>query len=368
MTRVSVLAGSAGLAGSAAATRQDECLEAVQLAVEAEARNGLGSRPRTLSPWLFYDATGSELFERITRLPEYYLTRTERAIFVEHAAEILAAAAATKSNAEAHADASSDTYAGTASKGQKHRLTVLELGAGTASKTGLLLRAAVAQQGEVVYRPIDVSATALQEAQRQLEASLPGVTVVPHVADYTRAVTMAPTEDRRLVLYIGSSVGNFTPVQAASLLAKLRAQLRPGDALLLGTDLAPGAGKDAATLLAAYDDAAGVTADFNRNVLHRLNRELGANFHPNHFRHCVRWNLVESRMEMHLESVGRQRVNVPALGMELEFEPGETIHTENSYKFTAHSIATLLQGAGFAAQRTWSDERGWFAVTLASAI
>ena len=345
------------LAGWSIALRQDEPVETVRLAVEAEARAGLGSRPLTLAPWLFYDAIGSELFEAITGLPEYYLTRTERAIFTKHAAEIIAAAAAPYTDADGSREAS--------------RLTLLELGAGTASKTGLLLQAAVALQGEVVYRPIDVSRTALEAAQRQLEASLPGVKVVPQVADYTRelamAPTMAPTEERRLVLYIGSSIGNFTPAQAAALLANLRAQIRPGDALLLGTDLAPGAGKDVATLLAAYDDEAGVTADFNRNVLHRLNRELGANFHPNHFRHCARWNASESRMEMHLESVGRQRVHVPALGMELELEPGETIHTENSYKFTPHSIAALLQAAGFAPQQTWSDDRGWFAVTLASA-
>ena len=162
-------------------------------------------------------------------------------------------------------------------------------------------------------------------------------------------------------MYIGSSIGNFSPEEARSILRNLRSELRPGDALLLGTDMV----KDEAILVRAYDDRDGVTAAFNLNVLHRLNRELGANFDTASFRHRARWNRVESRIEMHLESTCNQRVRIASAGLDLHFARCERIHTENSYKFTEWSLYDLLKVSGFEVERTWTDERGWYSVTLA---
>jgi L-histidine N-alpha-methyltransferase len=325
-------------------------------AVAYEARAGLTSVPKTLSPWLFYDEAGSHLFEQITELPEYYLTRTERGIFSAHAEEIL------------HAAATAD---GPVPAG---KLTLIELGAGTATKTGLLLRAAVRQQGSVVYQPVDVSETALEEASENILNNIPGVTVRCQVADYTReALPLNRLPDTRtLALSIGSSIGNFTPDDGRDVLRNLRAQLLPGDRLLLGTDLGPGEHKTEATLLAAYNDAAGVTAAFNLNVLRRLNRDLGADFELAQFRHKACWNAGESRIEMHLESLAAQRVHIPAnasgAALSIDFAYGETIHTENSYKFTPAAVDSLLASSGFRTARSWQDPRNLFAVTLATAI
>ena len=312
--------------------------------IAMEVIQGLTERPKTLSPWLFYDRAGSRLFEEITELPEYYVTRTERRILAEHADEIVTAAA-------------SGRY-----------LSIIELGAGTATKTGLLLRAALARQGSVTYSPIDVSASALEEARLRLKVEMPKVKVEPIIADYTegmrqnRADAVAGAE-RRLVLYIGSSIGNFSPGDAVDVLRGVRAQLLPGDGLLLGTDMV----KDTGMLLAAYDDAAGVTARFNLNVLTRMNRELDANFNPALFRHQARWNEQHSRMEMHLKSLVAQRVTVGALDLELRFQMGETIHTENSYKFTDQRVLAMFIRAGFKLKQQWSDDRKWFSVYLAVA-
>ena len=324
-------------------------------AVGREARSGLTATPKTLSPWLFYDEAGSHLFEQITELPEYYLTRTERGIFAAHAGEILREAAASQGPHPAG------------------KLTLIELGAGTATKTGILLREAVRQQGSVVYQPVDVSETALAEATENILNNIPGVAVRSQVTDYTREglpLDRLPNT-RTLALYIGSSIGNFTPDEARGVLRNLRAQLLPGDTLLLGTDLVPGKYKSEATLLAAYDDAAGVTAAFNLNVLTRLNRDLGAGFDLESFRHKVLWNPAASRIEMHLESRIAQRVQLPANGapaVEIEFASGETIHTENSYKFTLPAVNALLASTGFAVTRAWLDAQGLFAVTLATAV
>ena len=323
-----------------------------QHAVAAEARRGLTATPRSLSPWLFYDETGSHLFEQITQLPEYYLTRTERGIFATHAGEIIKAAAG----------------------GTTRPLTLIELGAGTATKTGLLLSAAVRQQGTIVYQPVDVSPTALDQARESIEQRVPGVTVHPQTADYTSEPLnfSRPRDARILALYIGSSIGNFAPEDAAGILRNLRAQLLPGDSLLLGVDLVPGPEKPAAALLAAYDDAAGVTAAFNRNILTRLNRDLGADFRLDAFRHQAIWNPAASRIEMHLCCLTPQTVHIPANSagpaLTLSFAAGETIHTENSYKFTAAAVHHLLKTAGFIAVQSWHDERRWFAVTLATAV
>jgi L-histidine N-alpha-methyltransferase len=309
--------------------------------VAVEVLNGLTERPKTLSPWLFYDQKGSQLFEEITELPEYYVTRTERQILAEHAEEIVTAAAGGRD------------------------LSMIELGAGTATKTGLLLNAAVGLQGSVTYRPIDVSETALEEARTRLEAELPEVTVEPIVADYTEGMRQngASHTGRKLVLYIGSSIGNFSPADALEVLRGVRAQLFPGDCLLLGTDMV----KDVDTLLAAYDDAAGVTARFNLNVLVRINRELDANFNPNLFRHRARWNEEHSRIEMHLESLLAQKIALRALDVEVRFARGETIHTENSYKFTDERVVALLTRAGFKLRQQWTDPNHWFTVYLAAA-
>jgi L-histidine Nalpha-methyltransferase len=333
-------------------------------AIAAEARSGLTATPKTLSPWLFYDDVGSDLFEQITELPEYYLTRTERSIFADHADEIIAQASLPSGNDPAPI------------------LTIIELGAGTATKTGILLAAAVRCQRTIVYQPVDVSESALAAATENIRSNIPGVTVRCQVADYTtQALPLNRLPDTRtLALYIGSSIGNFSPEEARDVLRNLRAQLLPGDQLLIGTDLAPGLGsnvskahrKDVNILLAAYDDASGTTAAFNLNVLTRLNRDLGADFNTAAFRHLAIWNPTESRIEMHLESVTTQRVHIPANSsgpaLTLHFEPGETIHTENSYKFTPAAVKKLLSSAGFRDTHSWQDPKDFFAVTLATAV
>ncbi|MGA8088598.1 MAG: L-histidine N(alpha)-methyltransferase [Terracidiphilus sp.] len=303
---------------------------------------GLLSKPKWLPSWLFYDSAGSRLFEEITRTPEYYVTRTERAILEERASEIVAQAAG------------------------QNALRLVELGAGSAEKTRLLLSAAVERQDTVFYEPVDVSASALIEAQMRIEEEIPGVLVCPRVEDYTHNLELDSTlpSERRLVLYIGSSIGNFEPGESLMLLERVRAALDPGDCLLLGVDLV----KDEAVLHAAYDDAAGVTAAFNRNVLVRLNRELDADFHPETFAHRAVWNAAESRMEMHLVSETKQTVWLPAIDLRVEFAAGESIHTENSYKYQPGHAEAWLAKAGFVHEATWTDERGWFAVCLARAV
>jgi L-histidine Nalpha-methyltransferase len=237
---------------------------------------GLMSRSKWLPSWLFYDATGSRLFDEITRIPEYYVTRTERKILAEHCAEIVARAAG------------------------ENALRIVELGAGSAEKTRLVLTAAAERQDTVFYEPVDVSASALVEAQMRIEDELPGVIVCPRVQDYTHDLELDSTlpNERRLLMYIGSSIGNFEPGESLMLLERVRAAMEPGDCFLLGVDLV----KDEAVVQAAYDDAGGVTAAFNRNVLVRLNRELDADFNPAAFGHRAVWNAAESRMEMHLVS------------------------------------------------------------------
>jgi L-histidine N-alpha-methyltransferase len=309
---------------------------------------GLTAPQKTLPPWLFYDERGSRLFEQITTLPEYYLTRTERSLIAAHAGEILLDLGAA--------------------------VTIVELGAGTATKTGLLLDAATRFQPHVLYQPIDVSPSALAAAA----TTLTGITVHPQVANYiTDPYTLQRPDSpeqgghhRILALYIGSSIGNFSPPEATSILSNLRHHLEPGDALLLGVDLAPSPHKSVATLLAAYDDAAGVTAAFNKNILTRLNRELAANFDLDAFAHRARWNAAESRIEMHLESLHPQTVTISTGGEAhpIHFAQGETIHTENSYKFTAATTDALLANSSFTPTRTFHDSTQTFALILATAL
>lgn len=325
-------------------------------AVAAEVRSGLTSTPKTLSPWLFYDEEGSRLFEQITELPEYYLTRAERSLFSRYADQIIEIAAEPAGNDPAPV------------------LTLIELGAGTATKTGILLAAAVRRQGSVVYQPVDVSESALAEATENVRSHIPGVTVRCQVADYTtQALPLNRLPNTRtLALYIGSSIGNFSPADALDVLTNLRAQLLPGDKLLLGTDLAPGEGKSVEDLIAAYNDASGTTAAFNRNVLTRINRELGADFNPDAFEHRAVWNARESRIEMHLVARSAQQVHIPANTsgemLTVRFTAGESIHTENSHKFTVERVRDLLRSAGFRLTNTWQNLEHRFAVSLATAI
>lgn len=305
-----------------------------------EVWRGLVQRPRSLVPWMLYDAEGSRLFERITTLPEYYPARTERDILANYAEAILAATGSDDARP----------------------FRLLELGAGTAAKTGILLKAASRLRTGVTYLPLDVSSDALDAACHNIGRMLPDVQLLPCVANY---VTHPPKLDRfhgtTLAMYIGSSIGNFAPKEARTILRNLRSELREGDALLLGTDLV----KDEATLVRAYDDRDGVTAAFNLNILHRLNRELGANFDTRCFRHQARWNREKSRIEMHLESTCHQWVNIQAAQLRVRFAALETIHTENSYKFTRETLAALLEDAGFAIRQTWTDPLEWYALTLA---
>src|SRR5579864_6161135 len=305
-----------------------------------EVWRGLRKRPRSLVPWMLYDSEGSRLFECITTLPEYYPTRTERDILSSYADAIVMATGSDCSRP----------------------LRLLELGAGTAAKTGILLEAAARLRNEVIYLPVDVSSDALDAACDSIGCLLPNVQLQPMVANY---VTHPPKLERfkgtTLAMYIGSSIGNFSPREARTILRNLRSELRAGDALLLGTDMV----KDEATLVRAYDDKDGVTAAFNLNILHRLNRELGANFDTGCFQHRARWNRVKSRIEMHLESTRDQCVNIPAAQLSLQFAALETIHTENSYKFSRSALVALLDDAGFTIEQTWTDPQQWYALTLA---
>jgi dimethylhistidine N-methyltransferase len=316
---------------------------ALRESIRDEALRGLSvpnGTQKTLPPWLFYDDEGSALFEKITELPEYYLTRAERSIFAERADEIISSVG--------------------------HPLTIAELGSGTASKTGLLLAAAARRQPKVLYQPIDVSPSALEQAANTLPTEIPGVVVRSQIANYiTNGYTIErPDDGCVLALYIGSSIGNFGPEEARSILRKLRKQLKnTGDAILLGVDLAPNRNKTVEQLIAAYDDAAGVTAAFNRNILAHLNRELGADFNLDAFRHRAYWNPQDSRIEMHLVSTVAQTVTID--GEQIIFTPGESIHTENSYKFTERSLIELLHDSGYSSPKWFEDIDRRFAVALA---
>jgi L-histidine Nalpha-methyltransferase len=297
-------------------------------------KRGLSSTPKRLPPWLFYDRRGSELFEEITALPEYYLTRAEREIFALHGRAIMSLA-------------SGGVPA-----------TVVELGAGTACKTQILL----AVSGVTRYVPVDVSDAALAIARERLGVELPHLVVTPWAASHDDAIPrLAALPGRKVVLFIGSSIGNYDGVEAAKLLAGVRRGLSSGDALVLGTDLR----KDPKTLLPAYDDRAGVTAEFNKNMLARINRELGGRFVLERFRHVALWNSARSCVEMHLESAGAQTVDIEALGMTVRFDDHERIHTESSTKYDDAMIDGLLGESGFRRERTFLDEQQRFAVHVA---
>ncbi|HET9553710.1 MAG TPA: L-histidine N(alpha)-methyltransferase [Anaeromyxobacteraceae bacterium] len=293
---------------------------------------GLSARPRSLPSVYFYDDEGSRLFQRIAELPEYYLTRTERAILERRAPEIAAPLAG-------------------------RPVTVVDLGAGDGDKTRLLLAALRERTPRVAYAPVDVSAAALVEAGARVRAEWPGLEVVPVPADYAaglRWLAGREAEGALLVLLLGSNVGNLEHPAAAALFAELRRALRPGDHALVGFDLV----KEAAVLRAAYDDAAGVTAAFNLNLLHRMNRELGADFDPGAFAHRAAWVRRRARMESFLVSRRAQVVHVA--GRAFELGRGERIQTEISCKYTPARAARFAREAGFEEAGRFTDERGWF--------
>src|ERR1700686_2104819 len=265
--------------------------------IAAEVLSGLGARPRRLPPKLFYDAAGSHLFEQITETAEYYPTRTERAILKTYAGEIIGQAG--------------------------NNLTLVELGAGSASKTQVLIEALLRRQLRADFYPVDVSSSALQGALATLNGHFPRLRVSPIVADYTHLLPdLNSLPGRKLVLFIGSTIGNFEPAEALAFLQSVHLSLQPGDALLIGFDLI----KDAGVLHAAYNDAQGVTAAFNKNMLVRINRELGGSFDVDSFEHVSFWNPRKSRIEMHLESMYEQTVWVQDLDRGFHFEKGQRIH------------------------------------------
>lgn len=300
-------------------------------------RAGLTSRPKRLPPFLLYDARGSALFEKITALPEYYLSRTELELLRVRADEIAASVA-------------------------RGPVTVLELGAGTATKTEVLLRALVRRQRATRFIPADISPSPLAEAKARLTRSVPGLEVSPFVGTHEAALSYAErVEGPLLVAFIGSSIGNYDPPEATGLLSRVRRAIGRRGTLLLGIDLR----KPVEVLIPAYDDAAGVTAAFDRNVLERINRELGGHFDPSSFRHVALWNEAASAIEMHLESTRAQRVRIDALELEVALDEGERIHTESSHKYDAKSIARLLRSAGLASVLELRDAQSRYALQLA---
>lgn len=301
-----------------------------------EVRSGLTHYPKSLPCKLIYDAQGSALFEEITRLPEYYLTRAELQILRDCSGEIAQAVGA--------------------------GITIVELGAGTAAKTCTLLQAFSRRQMQVRFFPVDISPAALQEARARVVQQCPQVSVRPVVADFSDGMGfLRNIPGRKLVLYLGSSIGNFDPDTAVEMLTQICRQLAPNDALLLGTDLV----KEESILVPAYDDAQGITERFSKNILCRLDKDLGAEFDLSTFAHVARWNPKQSRMEMYLESTRPQSVRIKLLDLCVRFANGERIHTENSYKYTLEMVENMLEPAGFSLTRTWYDSKKWFALHLA---
>ena len=287
-------------------------------------RAGLGKRPRCIPPRFFYDARGSELFERICVLPEYYVTRTELSILERYADELPVTD------------------------------TVIEFGCGYGAKTRLLFEAFFRDRRAMTFVPVDISGRALEETGWRLLDAHPGLTVRAIRAEFGRAHEFLPVGPS-LVLFLGSNIGNLDRADSVNFLRALR-----GRKVLVGFDMQ----KDPAVLRAAYDDAQGVTAAFNRNLLRRINRELGGTFDLARWTHLSLYNATEARVEMYLVSTGAQSVRV--LGERHAFEPGERIHTENSYKFSAPQILAISAESGFCVEKWWTDERRWFSVVLLS--
>jgi L-histidine Nalpha-methyltransferase len=314
--------------------------EDAEAALAADARAGLTAHPKSLPPKWFYDARGSQLFEEITRLPEYYPTRTERALLAGAVDEIAMLAQAD---------------------------TLVELGSGSSEKTRLLLDAFGRAGGLTTYVPQDVSATALRAAMDALVPDYPGLALHGVVGDFTRHLDRLPRDGdgrgRRLVAFLGGTIGNLLPRNRSAFLTALRSVLRPGERLLLGTSMVV----DVPTMVAAYDDARGVTAAFNRNVLRVLNRELGADFAVEAFDHHALWDARHEWIEMRLRAQRAMTVRVAELDLMVPFAEGEELTTETSAKFRPGGVRGWLEATGYEVTRTWTDERGRHALTLATA-
>jgi dimethylhistidine N-methyltransferase len=316
---------------------QDLASAVARTSFAEDVRQGLVARPRRLFPKYFYDELGSQLFEAICLLPEYYLTRAENEIFARHSDEIVSAV-----------------------EGHKR---LVEMGSGSAFKTRRIIEAILAEQSELLYIPVDISASALETSSRVLLQAYPRLKINALAGDYysgLKALASSENHERTLALFLGSNIGNFDREEARTFLRALRGVLEPGDALLLGADLK----KERDVLLAAYDDALGVTAAFNLNLLVRINRELDADFNPRAFRHYVRYDEEEGRIEIYAESLRAQTVRVQRLELELQFEAGERIHTENSYKYDMADLERLATATGFTLSRNWFDSMKRFSSNL----
>ncbi|MFB7197984.1 L-histidine N(alpha)-methyltransferase [Streptomyces sp. NPDC056240] len=304
--------------------------DATGAALRSDVLTGLTGTPKTLPPKWFYDARGSELFDEITTLPEYYPTRAEREILLARSQEISEATGAR---------------------------TLVELGSGSSDKTRHLLDDLPDLE---TYVPVDVSESALRGAAEALGAERPGLRIHALIADFTLDLTLPDAPGPRLAAFLGGTIGNLLPNERAAFLTAVRALLRPGDMLLLGTDLV----KDEPVLVAAYDDAAGVTAAFNKNVLDVINRDLGADFDPGAFEHVALWDADNEWIEMRLRSTAAQTVKIPALGLAVDFEDGEEIRTEISAKFREDGVRAELAGAGLRMTHWWTDAQNRFALSL----
>jgi L-histidine Nalpha-methyltransferase len=307
----------------------------ITAALRRDVAEGLTATPKTLPPKWFYDDLGCELFDKITRLPEYYPTEREREILQREAATI---ASLTQAD------------------------TLVELGSGTSDKTRTLLDALASAGHLERFVPFDVNAATLQMACEALAAEYPGLVLHGVVGDFDHHLELLPPGGRRLVGFLGSTIGNFEPAARASFLRDLAEGLAPGDHLLLGTDLV----KDVGRLEAAYDDSAGVTAEFNRNVLRVVNRELGADFDLDGFEHVAGFDTDNEWIEMRLRSLADQSVRLPTLGLEADFARGEEMRTEISAKFRPDGVARELDAAGFELVRWMTDDAGDFALSLAA--
>ncbi|MFH8566268.1 L-histidine N(alpha)-methyltransferase [Streptomyces sp. NPDC017988] len=308
--------------------------DATGAALRADVLHGLTRTPKALPPKWFYDARGSALFEEITTLPEYYPTRAEREILVARVTEIAGITGA-------------------------H--TLIELGSGSSEKTRHLIDAMASLH---TYVPVDVSESALTGAANTLLAHRPGLDVHALIADFTRGLALPGTPGPRLVAFLGGTLGNLLPAERAAFLSSVRGLLSPGDALLLGTDLV----KDESVLVSAYDDATGVTASFNKNVLSVMNRELEADFDPDAFDHVAVWDRDHEWIEMRLRSTAAQTVKIPALGLAVDFAAGEEMRTEVSAKFRKEGVKAELAAQGLDLTHWWTDERGRFALSLSTPV
>ncbi len=320
----------------------------------------LASENKRLNPKYLYDPIGSQLFEQICLQPEYYLTRTEASLLERHAPLIT-------------------NLVGS-------NIRIIELGSGSSSKTALLLRYLSSQKNRIFYFPIDISVSILMESTRRLKSQFPNANIIAIRSDYSTGIDRAAAkcmatdgvrgkkknninksnnnnnQYSKLILFLGSSIGNFEPKAARSFLRSIRTKLHTNDFLLVGFDLQ----KDESVLTAAYNDKAGITAKFNLNLLARINRELGGNFKLEKFKHHAFYNREKHRIEMHLVSNITQQVYIEALDKNFSFGKGDSIHTENSYKYSLHQIAALAKDSGFRIKKAFTDEKRWFNMTLLS--